>query len=327
MNLEIHGAARGAAVDYGGAPALGTRASAPTALLPQPGTPGLDDVQNAMSMMFKLVSKQGEMSMASGEIGVDAETRQQQAQSAREAAALKQQEADEAKLDSGGLLGEIGHAFEDMGKDLLEGNIGGLAEDTISDAVNIVDNPHFGAQLEAIAPAVAEYVGIAAAIVGAAALTVCTCGAGGAVVAAVVIALSASGMVVSKTGCLGKDSAYIGLGLDVAAAVVSFGASSAMLANGAIQTASAVADGVSGATDVVAGAASVVVGHEQADVVDDTADVQQTMQQINQNARLTADLVAGLKAAQDSNKHALQVLSSATQTYNQTLTLASAAKG
>lgn len=39
-----------------------------------------------------------------------------------------------------------------------------------------------------------------------------------------------------------------------------------------------------------------------------------------------ADLVAGLKEAQTSNKNALQVLAGAAQTYDQTLTLASAAK-
>jgi hypothetical protein len=239
-----------------------------------------------MSMMYQLISKQGEMSMSDGEVGVDAQAKAQQTDEQRQESALKQEEADEASV-SHGFWADVGHDFEK----------------------------------------VAEYVGIAAAVVGAAVVTVASCGTAGIAVAAVVIGLSATGMVAAKTGCFGKDSEFIGLGLEIASAVVSFGASSAMAASAALQSVTAVADGVSGASDVVAGAASVVVGHEQADVVDDSADVQQALNALTQNARVTADLLNGLKATQQSNKNALQVLGEAAHTYDQTLTLASAAKG
>jgi len=327
VNVGAQRAGRTTATDWTPASGATSGAKSPSSLLPDPGSPGLDGTEDAMSLMYELVAKQGQSSMATGQIGVDAQTRSQQGQRARQEAALQQQEADEAKLDTGGgLFGAICHAFVDVGKDLLEGNLVTLPVDSTSDLVNMVDDPHFVAQLEAVAPEVAEYVGVAAAIVGAAALTVASGGTAGIVVAAVVIGLSASGTVVAKTQCLGKDSAYIGLGLEAAGAALSLGASSGVAATGALGTASSVVSGASGAADVLAGASTVVVGHEQADVLDDTADVQQATVAMNRSARMVADLVAGLKEAQTSNKNALQVLAGAAQTYDQTLTLASAAK-
>jgi len=313
-------------------PPRSVSAAPPASLLPEPearsaGSGGVDGIQDAMSMMYELVARQGDLSMQTGEVGINSATRQQEAEGQEQEAALKQEEADEAKLNSGGgLFSEIGHLFCDMGKDLLEGNLAGFIVDPISDSVNIVDNPDFPQQLAAVAPEIAEYVGIAAAVIGAAALTVATGGVGGAVVAAVVIALSASGTIVSKTQCFGKDSAYIGLGLDVAAAVTSFGASSAMLAGGVAQTATSIAQGVSGVADIGAGVSTIVTGNEQADVLDDTADVQQATVAMKRNARMIEDLVAGLQDAEQSNRTALTVLAGAAQTYGQTLTLTSSAK-
>jgi hypothetical protein len=301
-----------------------TRAAA-SSLLPEPSVAGLDGAQDAMAAMYTLVSQQGQLELSTGERGVSLQNREQQAQAQRQEAALKQQEADEAKMNTGGgLFGSICHIFEDFGKDMAKGEL--IPIDAASDTINMVDDPHFLAQLEAAAPDIAEYVGIAAAVIGAVALTVCTAGAGGVIVAAVVIGLSASGMLVSKTHCLGKDSGYIGLGLEIASAVVSCGASSGMAAGGALQTAATVAQGASGTADVLAGASTIVVGNEQADVQNDAADVQAATVQLNRNARLLADLVAGMKDAQQSNKNSLQVLAGAAQTYNQTLTLASATK-
>ena len=185
-------------------------------LLPEPGAGGLDGIQDAMSMMYELVARQGEMSLESGETAVDAGARAEQVTGERQDAAIEQEEADEAKMNSHGFL----------------------------------------ADLESLAPKIAEYLGIAAAAVGAAALTVASCGTGGIAVAAVVVAVSATGMVASDTHCFGKDSAYIGLGLELTGAVFSLGASSGMVASGALQTVSAVADGASGAADVVAGASA-----------------------------------------------------------------------
>jgi hypothetical protein len=276
-----------------------------------------------MSMMYDLVAKQGNLTMSTAENSVNSVTKEQHAQELQEQAALKQQEAAEAQAASGGgLWGEIGHAFLDVGKDLLEGNVVGACIDPIEDSVNIVDNPNFPEQLADIAPQLAEYVGIAAAIVGAAALTVCTGGVGGAVVAAVVVALSASGVFVSKTQCFGKDSAYVSIGLDVAATVVSCGAAAGTTISGAAQTAVAVSDIAAGAADVGAGVSAVVTGNQQADIVDDTADVQQFTSMIARNNRMLGDLVEGMKNAQQSNRAALTVLAQASQTYGQTLTLA-----
>jgi hypothetical protein len=99
-----------------------------------------------------------------------------------------------------------------------------------------------------------------------------------------------------------------------------------MAADSALQSASEVADAASGGADIAAGASTIETGHEQANIVDDSANVQQTMTTMNRTARIVADLVAGLKDAQQSNKSSLQILSGAAQTYDQTLTLASAGK-
>ena len=329
MNVSTSRSERNGAIEgaMSSPTAVSTPMSPSASLLPDPGAGGLDGVQDAMSMMYELVAKQGQSTMATGEDGVTSATKTQQADSQQQAAALKQQEADEAKANSGGgLFGEICNVFSDIGRDLEHGDITDIPVDAVSDTVNIVDNPNLLSQLEQLAPQVAEYVGVAAAVVGAAALTGATAGTAGIVVAAVVIGLSASGMVAEKTHCFGAASAYIGMGLEVAGAITSFGASSAMVADSAMTTASAAVDAASGTSDVLAGASTIVVGHEQAAVVDDTADVQQATMAINRNARLVSDIVAGLKSAQQSNTNALQALAGASQTYGQTLTLASAAK-
>jgi hypothetical protein len=326
MNIETQRTERTSATTPGSMSAATAASTSPASLLPEPSSPGLDGVQDAMSMMYELVSTQGQTAMSIGQVGVDAQNRQEQTQAQQEASALKQEEADEASLETGSLFGSICHIIDNVTGDLVHGRLLDAPEDAVTGVVNTLDSPKLFTQIEQVAPEVAEYVGVAVAIVGAAALTAATCGAGGVVVAAVVIALSASGMFVGATQCAGKDSAYIALGLDITGAVVSMGASSAMIANGALQAATAAADGISGATDVIAGVSSIALGHQQADVVDDTANVQQSMQAMNRNARIVADLVAGLKNAQQSNKNALQVLAGAAQTYDQTLTLASAGK-
>jgi hypothetical protein len=327
MSIEAQRTERSTSVRWTPSTPSVEKATASTApLTPDPNPPSLDGMQDAMSMMFALVAKQGQSQMASGEVGVRAQNEQQQSQAQQEAAALKQQEADEAKLNCGSLFGSIFHVIDSVIGDVTHGRIFDAPADAVSGAVNIVDSPELFTQLEQLAPQAAEYVGIAAACVGAAAFTAATCGTGGIVVAAVVIALSAGGMFVSDTKCLGKDSAYIGLGMDIAASVVSCGASMSMDVDAAMKVASAGAQVVSGATDVVGGAASIVVAHQQADVMDDTANVQQAMAAITRNQRMVAVLIAGMKDAQQSNTSALQTLGGAVHTYNQTLTLASAGK-
>ena len=255
-------------------------------LLPAPGAGGLDGVQDAMGMMYQLVSQQGQLSLSTGEAGVTTATKNQQAELSRERAALQKEEAAEAAANDGG----------------------------------------FWADLESLAPKIAEYVGIAVAAVAAAAATVFTCGAAGVAIAGIAVALSATGMVVAKTGCLGKYSGLIGAGLEVVGSVMTCGASSGVAASGAVQTAVSVGGMVSGGASVVAGVAAVVTANQQADVVDDTAAVQQAMQQITRDARMMSDLVAGLQDTQKSNKNALKILAGAAQTYNQSLTLEAAGK-
>ena len=327
MNVELHGPVRTPAPAQSVGASRTTVAIGPASeasLLPSPGSAGLDATQDAMAMMYSLVSQQGNQTLAMGEASVTAASHEQATEALRQEQALKQEEADEANMNCGSLFGAICNVFSDVGNALAAGRIGDACGDAVSGAVSTLDSPHLLTQLEQLAPQVAEYVGVAAAVVGAGALTASTGGAGGIAVAAVVIGLSASGMLAEKTGCFGKDSAYIGMGLEVAGAVVSFGASSAMVADSAIVTASAAVDAASGTSDVLAGASTVAIGEQQAGILDDTGAVQQAGAALTRNARIVSDIVTGLKDAQQSNKGALAALASAAQTYGQTLTLAAA---
>jgi hypothetical protein len=300
--------------------------SAGSSLAPEPTSPGLDGMQDAMAMLYELVATQGQEQVTQGETSVTDATREQQTEASEQESALKQQEADEAKMNCGSLFGSICHIFDAVGDDIARGRITDVGVDAVTDTMNTFVTPRLFEQLEQLAPQVAEYVGIAAAIVGAGALTASTGGTGGIAVAAVVIALSASGMLASHTHCFGKDSAEIGLSLEVASAVVSLGASSAMVTDTAVQTATAAMDVVSGGSDVVAGASAIAVGEQQAQVLDDTADVQATTVALSRTQRMLSDLVDGMKQAQKSNSNALQSVAAAAHTYGQTLALASAGK-
>ena len=286
MSVELKRAGGTAEVRWSPVSAEANTARLGPSLLPAPREGGLDGVQDAMGMMYELVSQQGKLSLSAGETSIAGATRDQNAEIDRERAALQKEEAAEAAANAGG----------------------------------------FWADLESLAPKIAEYVGIAVAVVAAAAATVFTCGAAGVAIAAVAVALSATGMVVAKTGCLGKYSGLIGAGLEMVGSVMTCGATAGMAASSAVETAVMVGGMVSGGASVVAGVATVVTGNEQADVLDDTADVQQAMQLINRDARLMNDLVAGLKDTQQSNRNALKILAGAAQTYNQSLTLAAAGK-
>lgn len=258
---------------------------APSSLLPEPGAGGLTGTQDALSMMYSLVAKQGQLAMAIGENNVEAASRDQQAMLAIEKQAEQAQQQAEAS-QSGGFW-----------HDLLS-----VAED------------------------VAKVAGIVVAAAAAAVATVFTAGAAGIAVVAIAAILISSGALVSATHCLGKDSAYIGMGLEVAGSIMTMGAASGAVASTAlaqaVQTVSTVAQVTEGAATILSGVATTQIGKFQGESEDDAADVQQALNAMNQQSRLVNDLIAGLKSSQESNKNALQLIAGAAQTYGQTLTTA-----
>jgi hypothetical protein len=256
-----------------------------SSLLPEPGAGGLTGTQDALSMMYSLVAKQGQLAMAIGENNVESASRDQQAMLAIETQAEQAQQQAEAS-QSGGFW-----------HDLLS-----VAED------------------------VAKVAGIVVAAAAAAVATVFTAGAAGIAVVAIAAILISSGALVSATHCLGKDSAYIGMGMEITGSIMTMGAASGAVASTAlteaVQTVSTVAQLTQGTATILAGVATTEVGKFQGESEDDAADVQEAVDAMNQQSRLVNDLIAGLKSSQESNKNALQLIAGAAQTYGQTLTTA-----
>ncbi len=254
-------------------------------LLPEPGAGGLTGTQDALSMMYSLVAKQGELAMAIGENSVASAERDQNDQLALERQADLAQQAAEANQG------------------------GGFWHDLLS-----------------VAKDVAEVAGIVVAVAAAAVASVFTAGAAGIASVAVAAILISSGAFVSATHCLGKDSGYIGMGMEFTGSILTMGAASGAMASTAVaetvQAASTAAQVTQGAATVVAGIASIQVGKFQSESENDAADVQQALNRMNQQGRMVSDLLSGLKSTQESNKTALQLIGSAAKTYGQTLTAA-----
>jgi hypothetical protein len=251
-----------------------------TSLLPEPGAGGLSGTEDALSMLYDLVAKQGEMTQALGQVSVANSEREQQTQLSQEKAAEQAQA--QAEADSGGFWHDICSVFEDIGKAL--------------------------------------------GVVAAAAATVFTCGTAGIAAVAVAAVMISAGAVVSATKCLGKDSAFFGMGMEVVGSIVTMGAASSAVATSVLgqvaQGVNAAATIAGGACDVMTGVSSIEVGKFESESEDDAADVQQALNQINQQSRMMNEVIDGLKSAQESNKNALQLVAGAAQTYGQTSVIA-----
>ncbi len=184
----------------------------------------------------------------------------------------------------------------------------------------------FWHDLLSVAEDVAKVAGVVVAVAAAAVATVCTAGTAGIAIVATAAVLMSAGAVVSATHCLGKDSAYIGMGMEIVGSALTMGATSGMVASTAVtdvaQGASSVAQVTQGVATVVAGVSSIEVGKFQSESEDDAADVQQALHLMNQQGRMVNDLIAALKSSQESNKSALQLIAGAAHTYGQTLTTA-----
>jgi hypothetical protein len=183
----------------------------------------------------------------------------------------------------------------------------------------------FWHDLLSVAEDVAKVAGVIVAVAAAAVATVCTCGTAGIAAVAIAATLISAGAVVSATHCLGKYSDLIGMGMEVAGAILTMGAASDAVASNALaataRTVGVVAQVTGGAATVVGGIASIEVGHFQSESEDDAADVQQALDRMNQESRLISDVVAGLKTSQESNQNALKIIAGTANVYDQTIAL------
>lgn len=302
-----------------GASADGAGASA---LLPE-GAPLSGPVLNdAMTALYVMMSQQRQLGMQAGKNRVDENQKLRDGALADERAALQRQQANEA--DSGrGFFGSIGHLLRDVADDAVHLRADRAVTDAVHDTEDAWDSPAFWNDLEMGALATAKV----AAIVGSVAVTAATLGAGAPGIALAALALSVGGEVVSETRVFGDGaSKWVGLGMEVAGAALSFGGtlatSGASATTRALSTVGAVATTTSGAADVVAGGAHVRNGDFAASAQEASADAEAARQRSERMDELTKWVVDQLKDDDKSHERALQTLQGAMQTNNQTAVIA-----
>jgi len=284
-------------------------------LLPPGGELSAAQLGDAMAMLYALELQGQQSDEAGSEAQIEGDK-----QCAQEALQRQLQALDQQKRDTGGrgFFSCIGKLLKDITVDTHELDFKKLVADVRSDGA-ACNNPQFWSDLEVGAKIVAA--------VAAAAATVVSCGTLGPVVVGVAIALSAAGFVVQQTNCLGKASAWVGLGCQVASAAVTFGASLSASATtvsmSALQTAGAAASATSGAASVVAGTAHIEKTGFQADAVRAQADAVQAQNDAQLDQQLAQWAVDTLEEQVTSHRGAMTVLSGAMQT-NQDASLAAA---
>jgi hypothetical protein len=181
------------------------------------------------------------------------------------------------------------------------------------------DSKHsFWSSLESGALAVAKV----ALVVGAAATTIATAGAGSPLIVGAALALSAGSTVVSETKCFGSASQWVALGLGVAGAGVGVaGTLASAAASGAMRSLAevgGVATAVGGSAEVGAGAAHVVAGNYAADAQNADADAEKAKKQGERLQQAAQWVIDEMKQDDKAHEAALQTLQGAMQTNDQT---------
>jgi len=280
-------------------------------LMPSPATDNIDD---AMTTVLVLLTKQQANDMKNGEAGV------QLNKGARDCAAA-QKKADEAKADANssmhgtGFFGSIGKLVKDVGGDVLHARIDRIAGDAVSDVKAAVDSPRFWHDLESGAKMVATVAAAAAGL----ATTIVTAGTAAPLVVGAALALSAGGFAVSETQCLGKWSGYVGLGMEVGGAIVSWAGAPTAASSGALRFTAKLgtdAEMVAGGATVVEGTAHVKNTKFEKNVANAQADATAATNQIAKEERLTSWLVDNLSAAEQAERDTTNTLQGIVQQHN-----------
>jgi hypothetical protein len=335
----VRGAGGAAAVRFGGASPTPTAGGEAPQLLPDPGTMGTQELNDAMSMLYALLAKDRDVGMTKGKTGIENKRREREEAIEHEKEALER-EKEAAGDDSPGfwdcLVDTVAHLVEN----LVTCDVEGVFSDFADDLRTAWNSKNFWGDLESVAMVVAKV----AAAVGAVALTAATCGAAGpaAAVLVVALALSCGGMVVSETKCLdgifGEGSSkWIGLGMSAAGTLLSMGAGASMAAGQAANASSSVlgvstrtwaslattANIVKGSAEVVQGGAHVKVKHFEADAQEARADATVQRQKMERLTRMVEWLLTELKDLAKSKERAMQVVQGAIEINNQTMLAAS----
>lgn len=225
-------------------------------LLPPSGIPTSADLNDSMAAMYSLELVDQGTDERTGVCQVECD-RQQQVQVEQQ----QKQALDRQQSDSGGrgMFSCLWQLIKDSSIDTIEWKVKSFGDEMKRD-FSACDNPKFWSDLEEAA----KWVALAASAVAA----VFTCGAASALVVGIALAMSVGGMIVQKTHCLGKDSEAIGMGLQIAGAVVGAAAGG----GGSGQLVATIATCVQASALATSGVAHVEVTHYQADCLDAQAD-------------------------------------------------------
>ncbi len=288
------------------APLGAANASSPPSLLPDSEPLSSARLNDAMSMLYELLSKERQLDVRSGEdrIAMDQDLRAK-AMSDR-LAALQRQTANEAGSGSG-FFSSVGHFFEDVAGDFGRGRLDLAIQDAAKDAEAAWNSPAFWRDLEQGAMVVAK----TALAVGSVAVTVATAGAAAPLLVATAIALSAGGLAISQTDCLdgalgNGASKWVGAGLEVTGAALNLGASASVVGtwggSQAVSMVGAAANAAGGGMEVVAGVAQVRNGSFSAAAERGAADATQAGQRDGRLDRLVASLIESLQQSDKSHE-------------------------
>ncbi len=353
------GRTTGAPAAGGAAPSVGAAPSADPAPLPAPTTASGEALNDAMSMIYELLAKDGEQQLATRKDDVAMKTFERKKALDEEKAAHDRERA--ANGDgSTGFFGSITKLVKDVVDDAVHLRVADCVTDVKDDAAAAWNSPKFWKDLEtgaasifkgintvfAVTAALASWqgndaidivknpdsatarhwglVGKAALVLAAGTATALTAGtATPLLIASFGVALSAGGEAVAETRCLGSSSTYVGLGLEVGGAATGFVAAppttNVELIVNAIRGAEAVLEG---SAKVVEGVAHARNGVFQRDAENALADVKAAEHVKDRIDRLVREFLTEAKDVQKSHERALGSLREAMQSNDQSLLVA-----
>ena len=329
----------------------------PAPLMPEPCLTNAR-LQDAMGSLYQFLSVQGQNGVASAENQVNVQTAVRDLHFQREQDAIGREEA-AAGQGSRGFFASIGHLLSDVAGDLTHLRIADAVSDSKDDIGAALSSPQFwrdlasgattvlkGAEL-VMASAVAFYVagpaGVAyvvaepnspatkaCTLAGETALTVATCGAAAPTIAGTIlvtsaVALSASGYVISETGCLDHTKvAWLGTALQLGGGALALGVAGGGT-DRTVQTLLGAQKAVTGGAQTVAGVADVKVAGFDGDAEDARADQQAQRLDIERLERAVRWVLDNAKWDKESNQRTLETLRGAMNTNDQTAVASAAA--
>ncbi len=320
-------------------------------------------MNDAMSLMYELLAKDGQTQFASRRHEIDGHRLEQHKKLEEHRAALERQRKAEGE-GSTGFFGSLVKIVKDVADDAIHLRVADCVSDFKDDCAAAWQSPRFWQDLESGAGSIAKVFNTAMAVttallslhgddavdivknpgsltarhyglagrsllvLGAGIATTAT-GGGAAplLIAASAAAMSAGGEAIAETKCLGDASVYVGLGLDVGGAALTLGFANTSDAQKIVNALRGAAMMLQGAGLAVEGTAHIRVTSFQADAESAATDAKAATQQMDRLGRLIKFVLTEAKDVQKSHERALASLRGAMETNNQTLLVAAGVRG